>query len=834
MFAACSGVNLVQMRTEWQDHPLNVDTMQPRFSWAYEGKVVQKSFILTVCDDKGESIWTSPTIEGRQMYYVPQEPLPLEPMHSYLWRLKSVGEDGNVIEAESSFETGVMGNWVGAWISDGRDKDCPQSPVLYKRFICFDDVTRARLYYSAAAYADIYINGNKVVSSLNPAYTDYGKRNLYAAVDVTDLLKGGRHEIKAILGCGFYNVIDHTAVWDFDMAGWRGRPRMIAQLYICCGDGREYIFGTDSSWQTLEDLDQSPFKGDNIYSGDVFDASCHLENIMWRPSCVVDAPSPMLQAQYMPLNAVEKTLDGKVREFADTLFVCDFGENISGLTSFTIKGEKGTRVRVQHAERLDSAGHLSLYHIDEHFRPMGDHTFQTDIYYLDEGDNDLQGRFCYHGFRYAQITSDHPISVESAKADFIHTDFEPVGSFSCSDTEMNAIRDIVLRSYKCNFMSIPTDCPQREKNGWTADAHFSCEIGLLNYDVISSYLKWIDDLADAQREDGQVTAIVPSHGWGLGIGPAWDAVLFILPETVYNYSGDIRAIEKIVPTCERYLAWLAGREQDGGIIAYGLSDWCYWSVDTPNDYISTCYYYLMNKTMARFETLLGQDASQYADKAESLKALICERYYNQEEESFANGTQCALALALYMDLVPEGHKEAVARKLSEAVAASDNHLNYGVIGSKTVLRMLTKYGYVDQAYAIAVAPGEPSYADWVRKGYTTSLEMWVAKDNLRMSDNHVFLGDITAWMMSDLTGIQPDPDSPGFSHFYIRPHFPEELNYANASYQSVAGTIMSKWKRSGDAVKISITVPGNTAATVEVGDKVLNLNPGNHRITINN
>ena len=833
LLVSCSESKISQLRVEWAQDPLCVDTFCPRFSWAYDGTFSQESFVLTVTNEEGDVVWSSSRVEGSQMAYVPGEDLPLCPMSRYQWRLESFGVNGKKIQSEASFETGVMGSWVGTWISDGREMNCAASPLFRKVFSCVDGITSARLYYSAAAYADICINGKHIEpTALNPAYTDYGKRNLYVSVDVTEDVQGGWNDIAVVLGCGFYNVIDHTAVWDFEMAGWRGRPRFIAQLHIECADGHEYLIGTDSSWETIADLEQSPFRGDNIYSGDTYDASRNHDESQWRPACIVDAPSPLLQAQYMPLNEVEKTFEGKVKAFSDTLFVCDFGENISGLTSFTIKGAKGTRVRVQHSERLDSTGLLSLYHIDEHFRPMGDHSFQTDIYYLDEGSNDLRGRFCYHGFRYAQIMADQPITVEKANADFIHTAFNEVGSFSCSDKEMNAIRDIVLRSYKSNFMSIPTDCPQREKNGWTADAHFSCEIGLMNYDVVSSYLKWIDDLADAQREDGQVTAIVPSHGWGLGIGPAWDAVLFILPETVYNYSGDIRAIEKIVPTCERYLAWLAGREHDGGIIPYGLSDWCYWEIDTPNDYISTCYYYLMNKTMARFQMLLERDASQYIAKADALKALICERYYNQEEETFANGTQCALALALYMGLVPEGHEEAVAAKLSEAVAACDNHLNYGVIGSKTVPRMLTKYGYVDQAYAIAVAPGQPSYADWVRKGYTTSLEQWVAKEDMRLSENHVFLGDIVAWMMSDLTGIQTDPEVPGFGHFFIRPHFPEGLDHAEAAYRSVSGMIESSWRRQGNTIQLGITVPGNTTATVEVEGLTTIINPGEHRITI--
>ncbi len=836
LLLSCSSPRIGSLRVEWTEEPLGVDTKRPRFTWAYEGGYNQSGFEIKVEDLSDGKTWTSGPRRGSQMYFQPEAEIPIKAMKRYRWEIVSTDEKGRCLSAHSFFESGPMtpNDWLGVWISDGKAMDSHAAPVLRKHFRCPEDLQEARLYFSAAAYADISINGKELdIPSLNPAYTFYDKRNLFAAIDVTRFLESGTYnEITAVLGCGFFNVIVPTAVWRFDRASWRGRPRMIAQLLIRHKDGREYIVATDPTWLALAGSGSNPFLSDNIYAGDTFDNRLAItDSLQWKAACRVDAPSPLLEAQYMPLNRSEKTLEGKIRSIGDTLFVCSWNENISGLTSFHVIGRAGTKITVAHGERLDSTGRLTVSHMDEHFRPSPGYAFQTDTYILREGENDIGGRFSYHGFQYAEIHADSPVTVSRAEADFIHTDFCQTGSFKSSDPELDAVRDVVLRSYKSNFMGIPTDCPQREKNGWTADAHISCEIGLLNFDVASSYLKWIDDLCDSQLPDGRIPAIVPTHGWGFGFGPVWDAALFIIPETLYDYTGDLRAVRRVYPACERYLAWLETCLTEEGIITYGLGDWCPWETKTPNDYTSTCYYYLMNRTMARFAALLNHDDTAYSRKAEDVRRIINDRWFDPIRASYSNGSQCALGLALYLDLPPEERKADVASTLSKAVAAAGGHLDYGMIGSKVVLRSLSRYGYVDQAYGLVKADA-PSPAAWVRNGYTTSLEQWVIKKDMSLSQNHVFLGDVAAWMTSDLAGIRPDRMAPGFSHVLIEPHFPAGLDKVESSYKSVSGTIAVKWVRRGRHIRLRVKIPGNVTASISAEGLTAEVGPGIHRFVL--
>ena len=833
LVVGCSRQQVVLMKVQWQSRPLGIDTYTPRFTWDYAEDFQQTGFIFNLMSEEGEVLFTD-SQEGRQSVYEPSQPLPLRSMKTYQWSVTAVDASGEQISGTASFETAILSeqDWMSVWISDAYSKDTHPSPVLRKVFRCEEAIHSARLYLGAAAYADFRINGKPICSSaLNPGYTHYNSRNLYCVYDITSMLEAGKkNEILAVLGNGFYNVIDHTAVWDFDKAAWRGRPAMIAQLYIRYENGAECIVGTDSSWETLADLSLSPYQGDNIYSGDNYDARLDLNaHLPWLPATVVDAPSSRLQAQQMPLNTEEYSLEGRiVLNRADTLFVVAWDENIAGLSAFSIEGSEGTRLSIAHGEQLDSAGRLSVAHMDEHFRALPGHSFQTDTYILREGENKIGGTFSYHGFQYAELHSDRPIRVKEAQARFIHTDFAQTGSFRCSDLELEALRDIVLRSYKSNFMSIPTDCPQREKNGWTADAYTAMEVGLLNFDSKNAYLKWMDDLIDNQRPDGQIMGIVPSHGWGLGIGPVWDAVLFIVPETYYDYTGDLTAIKKMVPVCRNYLNYLRTREVDGGIIPYGLSDHSTWGSWTPCDFSSTCYSMMMHRQMARFLTLLGEDGSTYAARADELKDLINRRFYHSQEESYDTGNQCELALALWLDIVPEGHQEAVAHNLSKAVEACGDHLDYGMIGSKIVLRMLSRYGYVDQAFRM-VKNSEPSPIDWVRKGLTTPLEIWAVRNGDTYSMNHVFLGDVAAWMTSDFAGIRPDADNPGFQHTLIAPAFPEGLDWVEASVDTPHGKVSSQWRRSGNSVRMTVQLPSNTTGTVQIDGKEYHAQSGTNR-----
>ena len=264
--------------------------------------------------------------------------------------------------------------------------------------------------------------------------------------------------------------------------------------------------------------------------------------------------------------------------------------------------------------------------------------------------------FAYHGFQHVGVESSAPVTLtkESLTGLFMHTAVEPVGSFSCSNPLLNKIWKATMEAYRSNLHSIPTDCPQREKNGWTADAHVAIDLALLGFDGITLYEKWMNDFIDNQREAGEISGIIPSSGWGYGEwpGPVWDAAMFIIPNALYDYYGETRSIENLYPTMLRYLDYLKTKEKDGGYLTFGLGDWVYWKSTTNNTYTSTAYYYLDYTLMARFAELLGKDAAPYRQKADELKDLVNRKFFNPETGVYAEGTQTAQAIALYLGIVP--------------------------------------------------------------------------------------------------------------------------------------------------------------------------------------
>ena len=295
--------------------------------------------------------------------------------------------------------------------------------------------------------------------------------------------------------------------------------------------------------------------------------------------------------------------------------------------------------------------------------------------------------------------------------------------------------------------------------------------------------------------------------------------------------GDKRVIGKLYPTFERYFDWCESLENEEGLLTNGIGDWLSYNAQTPTDFTSSVYYYLDNKYMAEFARLLGRDSGKYEAKAAQLRDKINSKFFDRSNNSYANGTQTALALALYAGLVPAENEEAVAANLRKAVVDNGHFLNFGLLGSKTVLRMLTKYGYVDDAYEMATKTDAPSWGFWIEKyGYGTLPETWTLHPEFHdASINHVFMGDISAWMTNDLAGINYDPENPGFSNVIIRPHFPKGLDSAKATYHSVKGVISSEWTRSGDSIDLKVEIPAGCTATVFT-DKVLNLTSGKHKL----
>lgn len=843
---------ITDLRCEHLVRPLGIDAANPRFTWRFDGvkgDFHQQSYQIEIDTDslrlvKGKAgVWVSPRTESRLPLAVYSGDVSLKSHTRYYWRVISWDRGRKVTSAVSSFETAKMGrdDWQARWISDGQDKEVEAAPLFRKQFSLDKGVRSARVYVSATGYYELFINGLRVGDHhMDPGFTHFDKRVLYVTYDITELLREDDNAVAAALGNGFYNC-QSRASWAFESARWRARPSMLCELRLTLDDGSEVVVATGDDWLTST----GGYTYNNIYSGDKYDArleepgwnGASFDDSRWSPAQIVASPAPLLVAQNMPaIRPVEEIRPVALKSFGDTIHVFDMGRNISGVCRLAVRGESGTTFTLQHGELLKANGRLEPGNIDVYYHPdKSGEVFQTDVFTLRGTGRDevFAPQFTYHGFRYVEVKSDRPVrlTADNLTGLFMRTAIPQVGSFSCSNPLLNKIWNATMLSYQDNLHSIPTDCPQREKNGWTADAHVAIDLALLNFDGITLYEKWMNDFIDNQRADGTISGIIPTDTWGYGDwpGPVWDAALFIIPNALYNYYADMQCIERLYPTMERYLDYLKTKEKEDGTLDIGLGDWVFYRSQTPTDYTSTLYYYLDYKLMARFAELTGHDAGPYRAKADELCRLVNRKFFNDATGIYANGTQTAQGLALYLGVVPEGKEQLVADNLHRVVSDNDFFLDFGLLGSKSVPAMLTRYGYVDDVYRMVTKTEAPSWGYWVEtQGYTTLAETWTLSPEFRdASLNHVFMGDISAWMTNCLAGINYDEEAPGWQSIRIRPYFVGGLDWVEGEYNSPAGTIRSAWKRDGDKVSLSVTVPCGCEATV-YGDSEYTVGGGTH------
>lgn len=856
-----AGERVTRMRTEYLEVPLGIDNPRPRFTWNIESdrEFVQLRCRVSVATDSvllaagKPDFWTAEPADGGRMCVRYDGKRPLAPHTRYWWRVEVWDRRGRkAVSVPGWFETAKMkpADWSGVWIGDWFDKEYRKAPMLRRGFSVGKPVRSARAYVCGVGYYEMFINGRRVGDRLlDPGYTHFDKRVLYSTYDVTELLKEGENAVAAVLGNGWLNI-QSLAVWNFHKARWRMRPRLLCDLRIEYADGSVETIASDTSWR----YNTGPYVYNNLYSGDMYDARLEktgwtepgYDDSGWDRVRQVEAPAPLVTAQQMPpIRITKEIVPADMKSFPDNVYVFDMGKNISGLCRLKIRGQAGTCVKIRHGELLHPDGRLNQGNIDVYFQREGNdrswhrdpnEVFQTDTYYLKGGGTEVwMPSFCYHGFRYVEVESDRPVEIgrESVTGLFIHTDVEPVGSFRCSDTILNRIHEATCHTYLSNLHSIPTDCPQREKNGWTADAYISLDLGLLNYDGIAVYEKWMNDFVDNQREAGDISGIVPSAGWGYEgwIGPVWDAAMFVIPYKLNMYYGDTRAIEALYPTLRRYLEYLKTREKDG-ILTYGLGDWVYYKAKTDASFTSTVFYWLDNALMARFSEQLGHDPAPYRRKAEELRRTIVERWYDPATGLWANGTQAAQAVALGMGMVPAGEEQRTADRLAEMIRRNGYHLDFGMLGSKLVPSVLARYGYAEDAYRMIVNPEAPSWANWIYMGLTTLPETWVMDKGFKdASLNHSFLGDVTAWMTQVVAGINYDRSEPGFRHVIFTPRFIKALTWAEGEYRSVSGTIRSRWERKNGRIRLTLTVPANVRGTLRL-DRDIRLRQGENVITV--
>lgn len=730
----------------------------------------------------------------------------------------------------TSFVHAQYNNWKGTWITNTEDTTATKAPYFRKTFSTQKKVVKATAYVAGVGYHIVYINGKPVTDAvLEQAYTRYDKRLLYKVYDVSALLSSGsRHSIAAELGNGWYNVQSH-AVWGFQSAPWRKTPRLLLDLVITYNDGTTDIIATDDTWK----CSTGPSQFNSLYCGEIYDARQEIpgwnatgfNDSGWKPALKTQSPGGTLSEQLMPsIKIIRRIKPVSIHKVDKATYLFDMGQNFAGVATIKLQGKAGTKVTLHYGEVLTRDGKLDLKHNTEHMRSLpGDLPFQTDVYYLKGGQQEVfTPRFTFHGFQYVQVTTDTDVKLDlrSIEGLFYSSAFEEAGHFTSSDTMINRLYEAARQSYRSNFLSIPTDCPQREKNGWTADAQISTEVGLWNYNSTPGYLKWLNDLRDAQTPEGGFPGIAPSNGWGYDrqgedeqtFGPAWGSALTMVTWYLYLYNGDTAVVKEHYPAIKRYTDVLTKRSK-GRLIGFGLDDWMS-LVKTPVTLTSTAYYYTVTDLTARMARIIGnkEDAAAYDKLSGEIRTAFNNVFLDPATGLYKDSTLTALSAVVFHGLTPSGGEKSVATQLEAQVVRKNYHADFGVLGTKYVLPTLSDHGYSETAFRMLTDTGYAGWGHWIANGATTLFEDWPGE----LSHNHIFFGDYCAWLYKTLAGIRPDENAPGFKHFFIQPAFVKSLHFVKADHNTRYGQIKVEWNRSGNRITLKAEVPEGTQATVRI------------------
>lgn len=841
--------------------PLGIDNPTPRLSWRMSDdrpgarqtayRLIVDTDSLAVVDGKGSEWDTRQQTSDHQL--VTYAGRSLRPFTRYYWRVEIWDKDEQPATASDvqAFETGMMSlsNWQGAWISDFHDIHYKPAPYFRKTFRTEKKIKSARAYIAAAGLYELCLNGTKIGNHrLDPLYTRFDRRNYYITYDVTSHLQAGANAIGVLLGNGWYNH-QSMGVWDFHRAPWRNRPTFCLDLRITYEDGTVEVITSERDWKTSS----GALTFNSIYTAEHYDArqehkdwaTATFDDSSWGGVGYRSVPSSQVVAQQaQPIRAVDTIPAQSMKQLNDTTYVYDFARNMSGVTRIRVSGDEGTVLRIKHGERLAADGRVDLSNIDVYHRPT-DNTdpFQTDILTLSgKGEDEFTARFNYKGFRYVEVTASRPVTLNpnSLTAYFVHSDVEQIGSIQTSNPMIDRLWWATNNSYLSNLMGYPTDCPQREKNGWTGDGHFAIETALYNFDGITVYEKWLADHRDEQQPNGVLPDIIPTGGWGYGTdnGTDWTSTIAIIPWNLYLFYGDTKPLADCYENIRRYVDYI-DRTYPSGLTTWGRGDWIPVSTQSDKELTSSVYFYTDAMILANAARLLGytDDCHHYTALATKIRNAINAKFLDRKRGIYANGSQTELSVPLKWGIVPEDMKAKVAANLNRKVEEADFHLDVGVLGAKALLDALTENGYAHTAWKVASQDTYPSWGHWIANGATTLRENWDMKATRDISDNHMMFGEIGAWFFKGLAGLYPDPQQPGFKHILLRPNFPQELKHFEASFRSPYGIIRVHWKYlSRKQVECNILIPAGSSATFYVpsdmcfssGNQIYELEAGEH------
>ena len=683
------------------------------------------------------------------------------------------------------------------------------APDLRRRFSLTEIPREAALTVCGLGFYELWVNGVRLTRGLlSPYITNPDDVLDYDLYDIAPYLQTGENVLAFRLGNGMQNAMGGY-VWDFDRASFRSSPVLAFWCGMIFSDGRTEDWEADSLVRTAP----SPVLWDDLRGGEVYDA--RLERAGWtlpgfddgdwqaaQPAAAPGGEKVLCRAK--PIR-IEKILPAQKirmdvltypdREESVSGYLYDFGENTAGVPVLRVKGERGQKIEMIFGEYINEDGHFDVSNIRFDFLrkeyrhlPPG---VQKDIYICRGGEEEVyMPRFTYHGGRYALVSGITARQAQPSLLSFAvaHSDLGERGDFYCSDDTLNRLQEMTRRSILANFFHFPTDCPHREKNGWTADAALSAEACLMNFDPSENYREWLLHIRKAARPDGSLPGIIPTTGWGFdwGNGPAWDQVLVTLTELVYRFTGDKAVIAENAGAMLQYCRYLKTRRDEKGLLAIGLGDWCAPHGDPKAPLLLTDS--VISRDIAQKTAfLLGEirrdgDAAECAALADSLYQAIRAHLIDEGTMTAAGACQTSQAMALFYGIFTPQEAEKAYARLLDFIREQQEHIDCGVLGARVLFRVLSDGGDADLALRILKQKTAPSYGEWLERGETSLCEDFSPYAEHVNSLNHHFLGDISAWFMEYFGGIRVNEEKTDPRRVDIAPLFPAGLSMASARF----------------------------------------------------
>ena len=760
------------------------------------------------------------------------------------------------------------------------DYDNNVSAPLFRKVYTFETVPdKAEFTICGLGLYELYINGNRITKgALAPYINNPDDIIYYDSYDIKKYLNCGDNVIGVMLGNGFFNPFGGF-VWDFDKAPWRGGLRVAFSLEIE-NNGEKTVFEADETVKTAE----SPVWLDELRIGTFYDArkeqngwcEAGFDDSDWDNARFIESPlgEPRLceappVTVYKELNPINITYfdelyyitnsdityeDPIESTYVKDVYMYDFGENNSGICQLKIKGERGQRVTLYFGETLIDGKFSVKSTLNMNCgKEMHLEYPQVDKYILKgENEESYTPPFTYHGFRYVLVEG---ITKEQATKTLltykvISNKMEKRADFNCSDQTVNKLYEMSCRADRANLVYVPTDCPHREKNGWTADISLSAEHILMNMTAEKTLGEWMRNVCKAQRPSGELPGIVPTAGWGFewGNGPLWDSVCVNLPFYCYKYTGDKTYIKESINTISKYIDYISSKRDEKGLVEIGLVDWAQPLGNGVADKTlaplvftdSVAVLDIANKTAFLAEVIENSELCSKAKKlAEEIRNAIRKNLIDFDTFTAFGECQTSQAVALKFAIFEKDEEQKAFEKLLDIIKRDNNRLLCGVFGARYIFHILSGRGYGDLAFDMITAPEYPSYKNWVEDGYTALGETFVAKGQTlrsgQYSQNHHFWGDISSFFIKELAGLKPNPYNRDLTEFEISPNFTQRLSNAECVYNSICGQISLSWQRNNDVIILNACIPKGIKGKIKLpkgysflnGETIADIKEGN-------